>query len=290
MATSIWKGSIAFGLVQIRVDLVSAERSHEIGFHLLDRRDMAPVGYDRRNKESGKKVEWSDIVRGYEHAKGEYVVLTDAELESVNVEATQTIELKSFVDASEIDPMYFERPYYLVPSKGSAKDKSGARAYALLRDTLERTGKVGVGTLVIRTRQHLAAVIPRPRALVLMLMRYADEVRGEDELALPDAPSKKVGPTPRELQLAETLVTSMVESWDPTQYRDDYREDVMALIAKKVKAGAFNTLSTAKKPVRAPRAANVIDLMSLLQKSVGERKRPLAKKAGKPRSAARKSA
>lgn len=266
MAHAIWKGAISFGLVSIPVDLVSADISKEISFHLLDKRDFSPVGYERVSKESGRKVAWDDIVKGYEHAKGEYVVLTDDELKAANVEATQSVDLLAFVDRDEIDPMFFDRPYYLVPSKGKAK--GGAKAYTLLRETLKKTNKVGIGNVVLRTKAHLCAIVPRERTLALVLLRYADELRDERELEVPEPGKGQVGA--KELALAEKLVEGMVESWDPSQYRDDFREDVMALIDKKVKAGEFNSVSHQRAPAKKRAAAPVVDLVDLLEQSVGK--------------------
>ena len=264
MARAIWKGSIAFGLVHIPVQLVSAEVSDELSFHLLDKRDFGNVGYERINKQTGKKVPWDDIVRGFEHKKGEYVVLSDRELEAANVEATHTVDILSFVDDASIDRMYFDKPYYLVP------DKQGKKAYALLRETLLKSGRVGIGKIVVRTRQRLAAIVPRERSLALVLLRYAHEVKTEKDLELPSVDKKTEDVSPRELALAEKLVEGMMEEWDPAQYKDDYRDDVMALIGRKVKAGQVNTTDEAELPAIKPdKTGKVIDLMELLQRSVG---------------------
>jgi DNA end-binding protein Ku len=284
VARPIWKGSISFGLVTIPVDLLPADASKDIALHLLDKRDFAPVGYERINKETGEKVAWSDVVRGYQHAKGEYVVLTDEELAAANTEKTQTIDLLAFVEAEEVDPMLFDRPYWLVPS---GKTKGGAKAYALLRETLAKTGKVGVGNIVLRTRAHLAALVPKKQALALVILRYADELRPEADLELPPADAKKAGITARELDLAEKLVDGLVEKWDPKKYRDDYREDVLALIEKKVEHGEVNSLATEKGHAKKkPETKKVVDLMELLKKSVakGSAKKPIAKT--RPKTAA----
>lgn len=266
MPRAIWKGSLAFGLVHIPVQLVSAEVSNDLSFHLLDKRDLGPVGYERINKSSGKKVAWSDIVRGYEHTKGEYVVLSDRELAAANVEATHTVDILSFVDGATIDRMFFDKPYYLVP------DKQGKKAYELLRETLEKSGRVGIGKIVIRTRQRLAAIVPRERSLAIVLLRYAHEVKTEKDLELPSLDKKSTAPSSRELALAEKLVEGMVEEWDPTQYEDEYRDDVIALVKRKVKAGQVNTVEEADLPKLEPnKGAKVVDLLSLLQRSVGKK-------------------
>jgi DNA end-binding protein Ku len=276
VARPIWKGSISFGLVTIPVDVFPADASKDIALHLLDKRDFAPVGYERINKETGEKVAWADVVRGYQHAKGEYVVLTDDELAAANTEKTQTIDLLAFVDADEVDPMLFDRPYWLVPS---TKTKGGAKAYALLRETLAKTNKVGVGNIVLRTRAHLAALVPKKQAIALVMLRYADELRPEADLELPPADAKKAGITARELDLAEKLVDGLVEKWDPKKYRDDYREDVLALIEKKVEKGEINSLEHEKGHAKKkPEHKNVLDLMELLKKSVAKGdKKPVAK-------------
>ena len=180
-ARPIWKGSISFGLVTIPVDLFPADASKDLALHLLDKRDFAPVGYERINKVTGENVPWADVVKGYEHQRGEYVVLTDEELASANTEKTQTIDLQSFVDADEVDPMLFNRPYWWP----SSKSKGSIKAYALLREALAKTGKVGIGNVVLRTRAHLAALVPKERALALVMLRYADELRPEADLELP---------------------------------------------------------------------------------------------------------
>jgi DNA end-binding protein Ku len=264
MPRAIWKGSLAFGLVHIPVQLLSAETTNELSFHLLDKHDLAPVGYERINKTSGKKVAWSDIVRGYEHTKGEFVVLSDRELAAANVEATHTIDILSFVDGASIDRMFFDKPYYLVA------DKQGKKAYELLRETLEKSGRVGIGKVVIRTRQRLAAIVARERSLAIVLLRYAHEVKTEQDLEIENLDKKATAPSARERALAEKLVEGMVEEWDPEQYQDEYRDDVLALVEKKVKAGQVNTVEEMDLPkTKRTKGAKVIDLMELLQRSVG---------------------
>lgn len=263
MARAIWSGSIGFGLVQIPVQLHAGEEKDELDMTLLDRRDFSPVGYQRINKVTGKEVPWDEIVKGYEHAEGEYVVLSDADFQSANVEATRQLDILDFVEFSAIDPRLIDRPYYLAPGK------AGKKAYALLRETLRRTGKAGVGKIVIRSRQHLAAVVARDKALVLVLLRFADELRDESDLDLPDTKLDKLGITPKEVTMAQQLVESMVEPFEPKKYVDEYRRDLMRLIEKKVKAGDVNRVPEASetKSERKP-AAKVIDLSSLLAKSL----------------------
>jgi DNA end-binding protein Ku len=279
MPRSIWKGSIAFGLVHIPVDLHVAEEPDDLTFRQLDKRDFSPIGYERINKATGKKVAWEDIVKGYEVAKDEYVVLSEAELESANVEATHTIDLVAFVDAKEIPPMYFDKPYYLTPTK------QGAKAYALLRETLSRTGQVGVAQIVICTRQHLAALVPRDDVLMLVTMRYQHELRTPDDLDLPHGSLQKLGVAPKELDMAERLVRGMHAEFDPSEYKDRFRDDVMALIEKKADAGDVNTVPHEARARGPERPTNVVDLMSLLKKSLGEKglEKGAAKEEKKPR-------
>lgn len=262
MAQSIWTGSIGFGLVQIPVSLHAAEEQHELDMTLLDKKDLSPVGYKRFNKTTEQEVEWGEIVKGYEHSKGEFVVLTPADFEAANVKATKHVDILAFVDFSEIDPRYIEKPYYLAPHK------TGTKAYALLRETLRSTGKAGIGKIVIRTRQRLAAVIAHEEALVLMLMRFHDEVRDTANLSLPETDLGKLGVNEKELKMARHLVDALAEPFEPEKYVDEYRHDIMQLIERKVAAGEVNTLpEDAAKKTRTPRP-KVIDLAALLAQSV----------------------
>src|SRR5947209_1054202 len=244
MARAIWKGSISFGLVNIPVGLYSAETRDDISFKLLDRKTMSPIHYKRVSEESSKEVPWEETVRGYEFEKGKYVVLSDQDLKRAAPEATQTIDITGFVDLEDVDPLYFDKPYFLAP------DTKGAKAYALLRETLRRTGKVGIAKVVIRTRQYLAAVVARgdSEVLTLELMRYAHELRDPAEL---DVPRGKAGVSEKELEMAQRLVEGMVEAWDPEEYKDDYRDDLMKLIEERVEAGELEgSTAPARKPAR----------------------------------------
>jgi len=288
MARAIWKGSISFGLVNIPVGLYAAETRNDISFKMLDRKTKSPIHYKRISEESGKEVPWDDTVRGYELESGKYVVLSDEDLKRAAPEATQTIDILGFVDLAEIDPLYFDKPYFLAP------DSKGTKAYALLRETLRRTGKVGVAKVVIRTRQYLAAVVARGESdvLTLELMRYAHELRDPKEL---DVPRGKAGVSDKELEVAERLVEGMVEAWKPEQYKDDYRNDLMKLIEKRAKSGDLEG-STKAAPKPEPRGGKVVDLMALLKRSLDEgprkpaRKAPAARKAAAKKSTTKKSA
>lgn len=261
-ARAIWTGTVGFGLVQIPVSLHAAEDKDELDMTLLDKRNFAPVGYQRVNKVTGKEVPWEQIVKGYEHAKGEYVVLSDADFKAANAEATRQVDILDFVEYSAIDPRFLVRPYYLAPQK------AGRKAYALLRETLRRSDKAGIGKIVIRTRQHLAAVVAHDKALLLVLLRFADELRDERDLDLPETNLTKLGVTPKEVQMAEQLVQGMVADFEPKKYVDEYRRDLTKLIQRKVKAGEVNQVPEGGEPRATKPAANVIDLSSLLASSL----------------------
>jgi DNA end-binding protein Ku len=274
MPRGLWKGAISFGLVNVPVELFSAEkRASELDLTMLDKRDLAPVGYKRYNKSTGEDVPWGEIVKGYEYEDGRYVVLSEEDFRRANVEASKTVDIVAFVDGREIPSIHYETPYYLAPGK------RGEKAYALLRDALAKAGKVGIATVVIRTRQYLAAVIPQGELLVMNTLRYAAELRDPKEL---DIPASKV--TAKEIDLALRLIKDMEEKWKPEQYKDTYREDLLKRIEEKVKAGQTEEI-TAPEKEKAEGGAEVIDLMALLRKSV-EAKKPAKKAAGRKRRAA----
>ncbi len=277
-----WKGHIAFGLVEIPVALRTAERrSDEVRFNLIDRRDRSPVGNLRVNKVTGEPVPWSEIVKGYEHEKGEYVLLDDSALRRANPEASRTIEILGFVEADEVHPVYFSEPYHVLPARAR-----GNHAYALLREALARSGRIGIASVVLRTRQHLAALVPRGPLLELVLMRYGHEL---SDLHSPGRPEKELSAKlpARELDMAGKLVDSMSGKFTPGKYKDTWHSDVMALIRRKVRSGRTG-------PVRVPAAeeeehvAPVTDLMPLLERSLGARGRRAPTRA-RPRTR-RKSA
>jgi len=273
MARALWKGAITFGLVNIPVELYPAEDRKSFQFSMLDKRDLSPVGYKRFSKATGKEVEWQNIVKGYEYEKDQYVVLSDEDFKRANVKATQTIDIRAFVGNDEIAPEYFETPYYLAP------DKRGQKVYALLRETLKSTHRVAVAQVVIRTTQHLAAVIPTGRALMLMTLRYQDELRPMKDLDLPPETLKAAGVSPKEIDLAKRLVGDMAEHWNPSEFKDTYHEDLMARIHEKIKLGQTKEITKPEAAEKgAPRSAEVIDLAALLKQSLGkgvaERKPP----------------
>jgi DNA end-binding protein Ku len=262
MLHSIWRGAISFGLVHIPVVLFSAENRNSFDLTMLDRRNMKPVGFKRYNKETEKEVGWDNIVKGYEYEKDRYVVLTEEDFKRANVEATQTIDIMAFVDEKEIAPTYFETPYYLAP------DKRGDKGYALLRETLKMTNKIAITTVVIRTRQYLAALIPIGDLIVLNTLRYKNELRPATDLKVPSANIRASGVSPREIEMAKTLVHEMTEHWKPERYRDTYHDDLMKLIDKRIKAGQTEVITEADKDEYKPVKGEVIDLMALLKRSV----------------------
>ena len=265
MARSVWKGLITFGLVSIPVELFTAEERKGFKFSMLDKRDFSPVGYKRYSKESGKEVEWSNIVKGYEYEKEQYVVLSDEDFKRANVKASKTIGVETFVPAEDISPQYFETPYYLVPSE------RGEKVYALLRETLRSTGRAAVAQFVLRSTPHLVAVKPEGRALMLFTLRYEDELKGTKGFELPAENLKEAKVTPKEIELAKRLIDDMTGDWEPGAFKDTYHDDLMKRINEKIKKGETKEIT---KPAgdedEEPRSAKVIDLAALLQKSLGD--------------------
>ena len=280
MARAIWKGSISFGLVNIPIALYPATRREELKFRLLRKSDLSPVNYKRVAEKDGIEVPWDQIVKGYEYGKAKYVVLRDEDFQRVDLEATQTVDIQDFVDQQEIDPMYFYKPYYLEPQKG------GDKAYALLRDALKETHKVGIAKVVIKTRQYLAEVKPEDGALVLELMHFADELADPEKLHVP----RRMEAGKREMNMAKSLIGSMTSKWQPEKYKDDYREALMEVIEEKVEAGGKEI---EEKPRKAPKPTKVIDLVSVLQKSLeetGGKRKAKGKSRGRKTHSSRKAA
>jgi DNA end-binding protein Ku len=283
MARGLWKGAISFGLVNVPVELFSAEKkSSEIDLTMLDKRDLAPVGYKRYNKATGEDVPWAEIVKGYEYDDDKYVVLSDEDFRRANVEASKTVDIQAFVDLEDIPPHFFETPYYLAPGK------RGEKAYALLRDALKKSGKAGIATVVIRTRQYLAAVIPQDEVLLMDTLRYADELKGVEELGIPGGTLHHKA-SPKEIDMALRLIEDMSEKWRPEKFKDTYRDDLMARIKEKVKKGQTEEITEPEKGAKEPASADVIDLMALLKKSVAK-KQDTPKKSKAARRAHRKAA
>ncbi len=265
MARSLWKGAISFGLVHIPVEMYTAVREQSLDLTMLDRRDFSPVGFKRYNKNNDKEVGWDDIVKGYEYSDGEYVVLSEEDLRRANVEATQTIDILAFVDAADVPLLYYEQPYYLAPGKG------GDKVYALLRETLKKAGKIGIATVVIRVKQHLAALVCVDDTIVLNTLRFSDEIRPTEDLKIPAASEKSAAISDKELKMAMALVEGMSEPWKPEQYHDTFREDVMKLVEEKVKAHQTKTITMPGKEKAPASSGNVIDLVALLQQSIGKK-------------------
>ena len=248
------------------MSLHTAARAHELDLNLLDKRDFAPVGYQRYNKSTGKVVEWNDVVKGFEYEKGEYVVLTDEDFRRANVDASRTIDIQTFVARDAIAPYYFDTPYFLVP------DKNGERVYALLREALERSQRLAVATFVLRSRQHVAALMPVDKIIVLNTLRYQEEIQPHPDVAAAVA-KKAAGGSGRELDMALKLVEEMSEPWKPQAFTDTYRDDLMKRIEQKVKAGQTHTLTEPEGETaeRATGGGKVVDLMSLLQRSLDQK-------------------
>ncbi|SDU95926.1 non-homologous end joining protein Ku [Pseudomonas mucidolens] len=279
MPRAIWKGAISFGLVHIPVSLVSATSSQGVDFDWLDKRSMDPVGYKRINKTTGKEVTKDNIVKGVAYEKGRYVVLSEDEIRSAHPKSTQTIEIIAFVASDQIPLQNIDTPYFLAP------DKRGGKVYALLRETLKKTAKVALANVVLHTKQHLAALVPLESALVLVMLRWPAEVRGLDELEL-ESDVTQPTLTKGELDMAKRLVEDMSADWRPEDYRDSFQDKIMALVAKKAKAGKIEDIeSNEGKEER--KSADVIDLTELLKRSLGAKSTGSAKsKTTKP--AARK--
>ncbi len=278
MPRAIWKGNISFGLVNIPIALYPATRREELKFRLLRKSDLSPVNYKRVAEKDGREVPWDQIVKGYEYEKDKYVVLKDEDFQRVDLEATQTVDIQEFVDQGEIDPVFFYKPYYLEPQKG------GDKAYALLRDALKKSGKVGIAKVVIKTREYLAGVKPEDGALVLELMHFAEELADTGRLRLP----KNVNLGKREMEMATALIKSMSARWNPKKYRDEFRQALMEVIEKKIESGGKEI---EEKPKKAPKPTKVIDLVSVLQKSLAQTaKSPAARPRSKKRAPAKKAA
>lgn len=270
MARPIWSGSVSFGLVSVPVKLFSATSPREVRFHMLHDKDGARIQQKRVCSADGEEVPWEHIVKGFEIGKGRYVTVTREELEAFNPRATKAIEIEDFVDLAQIDPIFYETTYYLVPDKGAAKP------YALLVEAMKRTGKVGIARFVLRTKQYLAAVRPLGKALAVSTMLYGDEVVSQDDLdGLPDEHAR---PGERELKMAEQLIGSLDAKFEIAKYKDDYREQVLALLEKKAEGEEI----VAAEPEEAPRG-KVVNLMEALQKSLAAAKKGELREAGEVR-------
>ena len=276
MARSMWKGSIAFGLVNIPVELYSAVRDHRPRFRMLHAKDESPVKYERVCQRDGKPVAWEDLVKGYEYSKGHFVVLTKADFKTAALEKTKTVDIMDFVDPKEIDERYFETPYYLLPGKGAD------RSYGLLRDAIRDSGRVGIATIILREAQHLAAVEAIGGALVLTMMRFSDELADLAEFKFPH----KAEVRPPELKMARQLIENLAAAWNPEKYTDEYTANLLRVIQAKMKGKSPKLVEERT----TPKQAEVVDLMARLRaslegtKATGSSKKPAA---SKPRKASR---
>ncbi len=276
---TLWKGAISFGLVHIPVSLHTATAEHGIDFDWLDKRSMDPVGYKRVNKKTGKEITKEHIVKGVAIEDGHYVVLTDEEIAAAYPKSTQSIDIEAFVAASDIPFVYLDRPYYLAPIG------KGAKVYALLRETLLMTERIGLARVVIQTRQHLAALVPVGPALVLNLLRWGADIKPWSDLNLPAEGSKAVGLTDAEMKMAAHLVGDMSRPFEPGDYRDSFSEQVKALIRRKVEAGETETVIQPEAVESAVKSADIIDLTELLKQSLKGSKSPAAPVSAKKRRA-----
>jgi len=275
MARALWKGSIAFGLVNIPVELHTAVRDSRPRFRMLHAEDKSPVKFERVCAREGKPVAWEELVKGYEYQKGRFVVLTKDDFKAAALEKSRTVDIRNFVKGEDIDDRFFETSYYLTPQKG------GERAYALLREAIRETGLVGVATIVLRDAQHLAALEVKDTAMVLTMMRYSEELVDTSEYRFPAASNIRQP----ELQMARTLVEQLADKWDPAQYTDEYRANLMKIIKAKMKG---KTVELKEEPER--QSAEVVDLMERLRQSLegtgGGRRKSAASGKAKKKTAA----
>ena len=260
MPRPIWKGHISFGLVNVPVVLYSAERRSDLSFRLLDSRNTARIRYERVNEETGEEVPWDKIIKGYEYEDGNYVLLSEEELEHASPELTRTIEIEQFVDLGEIDVRYFDRPYVLVPGN------KGEKGYVLLREAIADAGKAGISRVVIRARQYLAALIAQDKALVLELLRYPQELIDLSEFDLPGQDLRQSGVTKKEIELATKLIEGMTAKWDPTKFHDEYRDALMKLVQRKIETGQTEVIDV--EVPGGPPVPSTINFMEQLKKSV----------------------
>lgn len=282
MARPIWTGTLSFGLLNVPVSLMSGERNVDLHFRMLDSRDRKPIRFERVNADTGEEVPWKDIVKAYEYDKGSYVVLEEDDIRSAAPESHEAVEVETFVDAGTIDPRYYEKPYLLVPAKKAEK------GYVLLRETLRSTGKVGIARVVVRTREYLCAVMPHGDALVLMILRYPQELVDPEDYKLPSGSLAEYRINSKETAMAEQLIESMSGEWKPDEYHDEFRERLHTLLKKRIKAKGGATKVEEEPVPREDDATNVVDFMSLLQKSLDAKKRtPAAKKTAAKKATAK---
>ena len=262
MPRPIWKGHVSFGLVNVPVVLFSAEQRADISFRLIDSRNTARIRYERVNEETGEEVPWDNIVKGFEYESGNYVLMSDEELETASAEMTRTIEIDQFVDLSEIDIRFFDRPYVLVP------DKNGEKGYVLLREAIAESGKAGIASVVIRSRQYLAAVIASGDAILLELLRFHQELRDLKGFELPGHNLREMKVSKKEIELASQLIDGMTTQWDSSEHHDEYREVLMKMIEKKIKSGKTEAIDVESDEEDDEEEVQTINFMDVLKKSV----------------------
>lgn len=281
MTRPIWTGTLSFGLLNVPVSLMTGERRIDLHFRMLDARDNAPIRYERVNAETGAEVPWKDIVKAFEYDKGSYVVLEAEDIKSAAPQSHESIDIESFVEATVLLPQFFEKPYYLIPGKKAEK------GYVLLRETLKKTGRVGIGRVVIRTREYLCAVLPQDDAIVLNLLRYPQELVPMSDYAFPSGGLSAFRISKAEMDMAAQLIESMSSPWQPEHYKDEFRARLGKVIEKRMKRkGVVRPIEEAEAPEDA--TTNVVDFMALLKKSIQSEKRTPAKSAPAARKAAKR--
>lgn len=274
MARPIWTGTLSFGLLNVPISLMSGERRTDLHFKMLDSRDKRPIRYERVNAETGEEVPWKDIVKAFEYDKGSYVVIDKETLQEAAPESHESIDINAFVNVDAIAPPFFEKPYFLVPAKKAEK------GYVLLRETLRKTKRIGIGHVVIRTREYLCAVMPQGDALVMNLLRYPQELVDADEYKFPGSSTKSYRISAAEFDMAAKLIESMATDWEPGNYKDEYRERLTKVIKSKMKSkGVAKALPREDEKLSVDATTNVVDFMSLLKKSLDSEKRTPAKKS-----------
>jgi len=292
MARPIWTGTLSFGLLNVPVSLMPAERSVDLHFRMLDSRSNTPVRYERVNAETGEEVPWKDIVKAFEYKKGSYVVLQPEDIRSASPEGREAVEVETFVDAGAIGAEYFEKPYFLVPGKKAEK------GYVLLRETLKRTGKIGIARVVIRTREYLSAVMPKGDSLLLMLLRYPQELVDAGEYSIPEGKPADYRVSAKEIDMAQQLIESMSDDWQPDSFRDEFRDRLRKVIEKRMKSKGV-VVTPEEETTDENASTNVVDFMALLQQSLKSKRRTPAKgsdeerpprRAKTPRKSAKKAA
>lgn len=284
MARPIWTGTLSFGLLNIPVSLMAGERRTDISFRMLDSRNNAPIRYERVNAETGEEVAWKDIVKAFEYDKGSYVVLDEDALKSAKPQGRDAIEMEGFVERDEIGARYFDKPYVLVPAKKAEK------GYVLLLQALVKTGRIGIARVVIRTREHLCAIIPEGKALLLVLMRFPQELVDIEDYAIPEKLDAKTRINDKELAFSEQLIETMSTQWQPENYRDDFRDRLHEVIRERMKSAGVVKKADDETTIAEDASTNVVDFMSLLKKSIASKQRTPASRKAPAKKAVKKAA